>query len=92
MKRESELDTRLRQQDERLRKASRERRTMLAQVSFSSGLGLALVLPIIGGAYLGRWLDERLGGYSVRWTIGCLLLGLVIGAYNVYWLIRRSEQ
>lgn len=90
MKRESELPPRLRQQAARLERAEKDRPTLLAQATFFSGLGLALALPAVAGAYLGYWLDERSAGYSVRWTIGFMLLGIVIGAYNVYWLIRRS--
>lgn len=91
MKRASELPPRLRQQAERLRRADEERPTLLAQATFFSGMGLALVLPAVAGAYLGHWLDLHAAGYSVRWTVGFMLLGLVIGAYNIYWLIRRSE-
>jgi len=89
--REPELEKRLAEQATRISRAKREHPTLLAQASFFSGLGLAMVLPAVAGAYLGHWLDVRAGGYSVRWTVGCLLLGVAIGAYNVYWLIRRSE-
>ncbi|HEU5451940.1 MAG TPA: AtpZ/AtpI family protein [Terriglobales bacterium] len=91
MKPESELKGRLAAQTERMRRAARERPTLLAQASFFSGLGLAMALPIVAGAYLGHWLDDRLAGYSVRWTVGFLLLGVAIGAFNVYWLIKRTE-
>ena len=42
------------------------------------------VLPVVGGAYLGRWLDGLAEGYSVRWTVSLILLGVVIGGINVY--------
>ena len=32
-----------------------------------------------GGAYLGRWLDGLSEGYSVRWTINLIILGLALG-------------
>ena len=91
MKPESELKERLAIQAERMRRAARERPTLLAQATFFSGLGLAMALPIVAGAYLGHWLDGLASGYSVRWTVGCLLLGVAIGAFNVYWLIKRTE-
>jgi ATP synthase protein I len=61
-----------------------ERRTVLGQSVYLGTLGLLLVLPMVGGAYLGRWLDEMAEGYSLRWTLSFLFLGIVIGGINVY--------
>ncbi|HCU54125.1 MAG TPA: F0F1 ATP synthase subunit, partial [Gammaproteobacteria bacterium] len=47
------------------------------------------VLPVIGGAYLGRWLDSLVAGYSIRWTVSLILLGVFLGAVNVYLFIRE---
>jgi ATP synthase protein I len=52
-------------------------------------LGLVFVLPVVGGAYLGRWLDGLVEGYSTRWTLSMLFLGIIIGAVNVYLFIRE---
>jgi len=41
-------------------------------------------VPILIGAYAGRWLDTQFAGYSVRWTVSLIVLGLVVGSYNVY--------
>ena len=56
---------------------------------FRSILGLILVLPVVGGAYLGRWLDGLVEGYSMRWTLSLICVGVVIGAVNVYFFIRE---
>ena len=47
------------------------------------------ILPVVLGAYLGQWLDGLVAGYSVRWTLSLLLFGVVIGAMNVYLLVRE---
>jgi ATP synthase protein I len=47
------------------------------------------VLPVVGGAYLGQWLDSLLAGYSIRWTVSLILLGVFLGAVNVYLFIRE---
>ncbi len=52
---------------------------------------MMFILPVVGGAYLGHWLDGRMAGYSIRWTLSLLCLGIVVGAFNVYWLIRSHE-
>lgn len=73
-----------------LRRAERERRGVLASTVFLGTLGLVFVLPVVGGAYLGRWIDEALPGYSIRWTLSFLSLGVVVGAFNVYFLFRDA--
>lgn len=83
------LRERLDQQARRLKKAEDERRSLLAQTIYLGTLGLLFVLPVIGGAYLGRWLDGLAAGYSIRWTMSLILLGVFIGAVNVYLFIRE---
>lgn len=72
----------------RLDEASRRKHSVLTQARFLGTLGLVMVLPMVAGAYLGRWLDEHLPGYSQSWTLGLLLLGVLLGAINVYLMLR----
>lgn len=71
-------------------KAERERPTLMSQTVYIGMLGLLFVLPLVGGAYLGRWLDGLLPGYSTRWTVSLILVGAFIGAVNVYLYIRED--
>jgi ATP synthase protein I len=84
----SERDQRLKQriklQAERFKKVEQDRPTLLAQAASLGVLGLLFVLPVVGGAYLGRWLDDMAAGYSIRWTLSMIFLGLVVGAVNVW--------
>ena len=84
-----ELKHKLEQQSRRMQRAERERPTLLAQTVYVGTLGLVFVLPVIGGAYLGHWLDSLVAGYSFRWTLSLLLLGVMVGAVNVYLMIRE---
>ena len=72
-----------------MRQAERDRLTLLAQTAYIGILGLLFVLPVVAGAYLGRWLDSLLAGYSIRWTLSMIFLGVIIGAVNVYLFIRE---
>lgn len=83
------LQQRIDEQVERLKQAERDRPTLLAQTTYIGTLGLLFVLPVIGGAYLGRWLDSMMAGYSMRWTLSMIFLGLVVGAINVYLYVRE---
>ena len=86
-------DDKLKQQVEqrvkRIIRAQRERPTVLGQSVYLGTLGLLLVLPVVAGAYLGRWIDGMMAGYSIRWTLSLLFLGLVIGGINVYLLLKE---
>jgi len=56
-----------------------------AGIAFYGGaVGLLFAVPIVAGAYLGRWLDSLAAGYSVRWTVSLIVLGIAVGAYNAY--------
>jgi ATP synthase protein I len=68
--------------------AQRERSTLMQAARILGVLGFVFVLPVIGGAYLGLWLDGLSQDYSVRWTVGCILLGLLIGTVNAYLSLR----
>ena len=79
-------------QARRLERAERERRGVLAYTTLLGTLGLVFVAPLIAGAYLGRWLDARVAGYSVRWTLSFIVLGLFVGFMNVYLLLRDTDD
>ncbi|WGL17123.1 AtpZ/AtpI family protein [Microbulbifer bruguierae] len=87
--RNQKLSERVERQAKRMKQAERERETLLAQTIYIGTLGLVFVLPVVGGAYLGRWLDGLVEGYSTRWTLSLIFLGVVVGAVNVYLLIRE---
>lgn len=85
----SRLKTSVELQANRIRKAERERRTLLANTVYLGTLGLVFVLPVIVGAYLGSWLDSRMKGYSFSWTVTLIVLGVFIGALDVYLFVRE---
>lgn len=63
-----------------------------AGIAFYGGtVGLLFVVPIVAGAYLGRWLDSLAAGYSVRWTVSLIVLGIALGAYNAYLFMKERK-
>ena len=83
------LQQQVEQQARRMKKAEQDRPTLLGQTVYTGTLGLLFVLPVIGGAYLGSWIDAMASGYSVRWTVSLILLGVFIGLFNVYYFIKE---
>lgn len=84
-----ELQRQVEKQRERIERAEQERPTLLAQTVHIGVLGLLFVLPVVGGAYLGRWIDGLFEGYSMRWTLSLIFVGIVVGAVNVYFFVRE---
>jgi ATP synthase protein I len=84
-----DLKKQVERQARRMKKAEQEKPTLIAQTIYTGTLGLLLVIPVIAGAYLGRWLDSLIAGYSIQWTISLILVGVFIGAINVYLFIRE---
>ena len=91
MDQDAELRDRVEKQARRMRQAEKDRPTLLAQTVYLGTLALMFVLPVILGAYLGSWLDNKMEGYSIRWTIGLIVAGVMAGAVNVYLFVRERN-
>ena len=65
-------------------------RFVIGVVLYGGTLGSLFVVPLVLGAYLGRWIDSQITGYSVRWTISLILLGIAIGTFNVMHFLRKQ--
>ena len=86
---QEKLQERMEKQARRIKQSEKEKRTLLGQTVYLGTLGFMFVLPVVFGAYLGQWLDSLSTGYDVHWTISMIVLGVVIGAVNVYLLVRE---
>ena len=75
-------------QVKRIKKAEHDRPNLLSQSVNLSTMVLVMLLPIIAGVYLGHWLDGMIEGYSMHWTLSLLIIGIVIGIFNVYFLLK----
>lgn len=89
MEPDDELTKRVERQIRRIRKSEQERSSLIGQTIYLGTLGLLFVLPVVGGAYLGSWLDSLFEGYSIRWTTSLILLGVFVGGVNVYLFIKE---
>lgn len=84
MKSENQLKDEVAKQIRRMQQAERDRPTLLKQTVYLGTLGLLFVVPVIVGAYVGRWLDSLSAGYSMRWTLSLIVLGVGVGVVSVY--------
>ena len=86
---EHDLEKATRRDARRLAAAERDRPTLLAQTAYLGTLAILFILPVVAGAYVGQWLDSLFSGYSVRWTVSLIVLGVAAGGVNVYLFIRE---
>lgn len=77
-------------QAKRIKNAEEHKDTWLSSTVFLGTLGIVFILPVIVGAYLGHWLDERFSDFSVSWTISLVIIGVIVGGINVYLMIRNG--
>ncbi|MDX1823681.1 MAG: AtpZ/AtpI family protein [Thiohalomonadales bacterium] len=89
MPQQDDLRKQVERQARRMKKAEHDRPTLIGQTVYIGTLGLLFVIPVIVGAYLGQWLDSLATGYSMRWTLSLILLGVFIGGLNVYLFIKE---
>jgi ATP synthase protein I len=89
MNNQQRLKKNIESQVKRIKKAEHDRPNLLSQTVNLSTMVLVMLLPIITGVYLGHWLDGRIEGYSMHWTLSLLIIGIVIGIFNVYFLIKE---
>lgn len=83
------LEERVERQVERMKRAQQEQRRALGQTVYLGTLGVLFVLPVVAGAYFGHWLDSRAQDYSAHWTLIMIVVGIAVGAVNVYLFVRE---
>lgn len=77
--------------EEKLKKFSKNTREIFTGVGLVVHLGLTMVISIVGCFLLGLYLDKKfqLGGIAI---ILFLILGIFIGAFSAYKLIKQDEN
>jgi len=87
---EDEFEVRIRRQCARIEKGREERGEFFWQYLGLIGVvGWSVVLPMVVGLLVGRWIDRGYGtGYA--WTMGLLLFGLFMGCLNAWRSITKE--
>lgn len=75
----------------RVVRAQHERQNLIGQSLYLGTLGIVFVLPIVAATYIGLWIDEALPGYSVQGTLSGIILGIAVGALNVYLIVKEHD-
>lgn len=68
-----------------------QRREFWRHVSRVTVAGWLFVIPVVAGAYLGRYLDKKNIG-DISWTITFIIIGIAVGIYNVWHFIYEKGE
>lgn len=76
---------------ERKREDEREKEEekFLGTISFATELGFLVVVPLLGGAFFGQFLDRNFGT-TPKLTLSLIFFGLMISFFNIYNLIKEK--
>ncbi len=66
-----------------------EKSRFLEGLELASNLGFTIAIPIVIGAVLGSFLDNKLNT-SPKLTLSLIMLGLFISFYNIYKLAKKN--
>ncbi len=91
MKEDNGFSRRIAKSAQDLAKGRNERGRFWHYASVVGMGGWLFVIPVVAGAYLGRYMDATFKAH-ISWTITFIILGIVAGMYNVwYFLIRKMK-
>jgi predicted F0F1-ATPase subunit len=72
------------------RNREQEGRGLWQTMAVATSLAWNLVVPIVGGAMLGRAIDDRVGE-EYMWTVTLLFGGTFIAFYNLYQMLFKES-
>jgi len=81
----------VRKRSERIKRSRREGdRGFWQYLGLVGSVGWMVILPALGGAFLGRYIDVKAGD-RISWTLTLLIVGLAAGCFAA-WRHIREEQ
>lgn len=86
-----DIDDKWLQQAPKRKKTNEKKRSSLRLFSIASNIGLSMIIPLVGGALIGRFLDQK-WSTSPKITITLIILGVLLGFYNMYRIIGEIEK
>ena len=87
----SELSKKVKESASEVKEAEKQKSGLWRYASVIGISGWLFAIPVVAGAYLGRYLDAKLSA-GISWTLTFLILGIALGIYNVwYFYIRKAR-
>ncbi len=64
---------------------------MYENLVFLTQIGISMVVPILGGLLIGKFIDEKVGTTSI-FMLSFIVLGVVVAFMNVYKMVMRDYR
>lgn len=88
----SKLSERIGAKEARKLRARRRRRSVWLGLAASGLVGWSIVVPLLLGIALGRWLDRNFPA-NHSWTLSLLVAGLCLGCWNAWrWITEEAAD
>ncbi len=72
-------------------RANRKNRSIFLNAGLLSVYGFQMVVPVLLGIFIGRFLDKHFPTDSFSWTLNFILLGFILGFISAYkWSTREG--
>jgi len=88
---EDEFEIHVTRQRLRIEQGRREKgKSFWQYVGLIGAFGWSVVVPMILGVLLGRFIDRKIG-LRYEFTLGLLVFGLALGCYNGWRIVSREQ-
>lgn len=67
----------------------KENNRFLLSMGTAMDLGIAIALPLVGGAALGSYLDKKFNTYP-KLTLFLIFLGLILSFVNIFVIVKKN--
>ena len=64
---------------------------MYDNLVFLTQIGISMLVPILGGLLIGKFIDEKVGTSSI-FMLTFIVLGVVVAFMNVYKMVMRDYR
>ena len=73
--------------DKKPEKGKFKKPEIIGIIAGASGIGFSLIVPLVGGAFLGSYLDNKFDS-APKITLSLIFFGLFIGLYTMYKTVK----
>lgn len=73
--------------EKKSKKGKFKKTELIGVIAGASGIGFSLIVPLVGGAFLGSYLDRKFNS-TPKFTLSLILAGLFIGLYTMYKAVK----
>ncbi len=64
---------------------------MYENLVYLTQIGISMIIPILGGLFIGKFIDEKMGTTSI-FMLTFIVLGVVVAFMNVYKMVMKGYR